>query len=250
MKANQYTCLIVDDEPKAIELLKDSLQVVNQNIIVAHTCTLWTDALTAIRTGTYDLIFLDISIQGRNGMDLLRSAPDLQSEIIFITAYSDYALNAFRFSAAGYLVKPIDEIELANVLDKALTRIEYKRAAQQNGRSNVLPSRIGIPDNKSISYVDIADILYLEAHNTYTRVVTGDTEILSAYNMGKFRELLPEEVFYQIHRSYIVNMNHIRKYEHSGVVILDNQKELPVAQSARSKFQTVFARVQEPKDKK
>ena len=245
---NPYKCAIIDDEPKAIELLKDSLGLINRSLVIADTFTSWQEAFTGIRTEVYDLIFLDISVQGRNGMDLLRSVPNLQSEVVFITAYSDYALNAFEFSAAGYLVKPIDEIALANTIDRAITRIEHKRLAMAN-KAALLPGRIGIPDQKSINYVDVADILYLEAQNTYTMVVTKDTRILSAYNLGKFRELLPEHIFYQIHRSYIVNVGHVRRYENSGFVVLDNEKELPVAQSVRSKFPNLFTKMHGPDTK-
>lgn len=239
-----FTCIIVDDEPKAAELLAYSLGIVNKNITVTDIFTSWTQALEGIRSRECDILFLDISVQGRNSMDLLRSVPDIQSEIIFVTAYSEHALNAFKFPTSGYLLKPIDELELASSLDRAIVRIRQKRQAQQLGKGHVLlNTKIGIPDNKSVNYIDIRNILYLEAFNTYTKVVLKDREIVSAYNMGRFRELLPPDLFYQIHRSYIVNLDHISRYENAGLAVLDNGKELPVAKTARNQLLSLFNRI-------
>lgn len=245
---NTYNCIIIDDEPKAIELLTDSLQIVRNDITILNTYTSWAEALVGIRSQPCDIIFLDISIQGRNGMDLLQSVPDIQSEVIFVTAYSDHALNAFKFSASGYVLKPINDVELATTVDRAIKRIEYKRQAQKNGAQ--LDSRIGIPGNKSISYVAVSDIIYLEAQNTYTKVVTKDQEILSAYNIGKFRELLSPNVFYQVHRSFIINLNRIVRYENTGTVVMDNNQKIPVSIAERTKLLSMFTHVKSNEGKK
>jgi len=248
MTNNNYNCIIIDDEPKAIELLVDSLSVVRNDLTVTNTYTSWAEALAALRTLSCDILFLDISIQGRNGMDLLSSAPDLQCEIIFVTAYSDYAVNAFKFSATGYILKPINDVELANTVDRAIKRIEEKRRAQKN--NSQLDRRIGIPGNKSISYVSADDIIYLEAQNTYTKVVTRDQEIISAYNIGKFKELLPSDIFYQAHRSYIINLNRVIRYEHAGTAVMDNQHKIPVSAAARTNLLSMFAHIKPPEGKK
>jgi two-component system, LytTR family, response regulator len=245
MMNNTYNCIIIDDEPKAIELLVDSLRIVRNDITVLATYTSWADALNAIRTQPCDIIFLDISIQGRNGMDLLHLVPDLQSEVIFVTAYSDHAVNAFKFSATGYVLKPINDVELAATIDRTIKKIEMKRQAQKSGVQ--LDSRIGIPGNKSINYVATGDIIYLEAQNTYTKVVTKDQEILSAYNIGKFRELLPANIFYQVHRSFIINLNRIVRYENTGTVVMDNNQKIPVSIAERTKLLSMFTHVKQSK---
>lgn len=240
--SHNYTCIIIDDEPIAVELLTDSLRIVNKNIRVIATYTSWSEALEGIRSVDCDIIFLDISIDDKNGMDLLRSVPDIRSEIIFVTAHSSYALHAFKFPTTGYILKPINEIDLATTIDRAIARIGYRRQAEKS-RAATQPARIGIPDQKSITYVALPDIIYLEAINTSTRVVTKEGELTSAYHMRRFRELLPDDMFYQVHRSFIVNLNCIRKYEHTGTITLDNQQELPVSRAARTQFLALFARV-------
>ena len=118
------------------------------------------------------------------------------------------------------------------------------RHRKQSSRADAaVNGKIGIPDSKSINYLHTRDIIYLEAMNSYTRVVTRDGEITSAYNMGKFRELLPEWTFYQVHRSFIVNLDCIRRYEHIGTIVLENGKELPVAQKNRSALLNLFTRI-------
>lgn len=240
---NHFSCIIIDDEPQAIELLSESLAIINKDIEVCRTCTSWNQALEALRADSYDLVFLDISIQGRNGMDLLRGLSGFNSELIFVTAYSDHALHAFQFPVSGYILKPIDDLALATTVDRALTRVQHKRLAQKQTPAHALHTRIGIPDHKSINYIPIEDIIYLEAHNTYTTVVTRQQTITSAYNIGKFRDLLEELPFYQVHRSFIVNLNCVRRYETAGNVVMDNDKEIPVSKTIREAFTKLFVRI-------
>lgn len=240
---NKYTAIIVDDEPQAVSLLMQRLQILNANIDVIGIYVSWRDALEALRSQECDILFLDISIQGKNGMDLLSAVPNLQSEVIFITAHSEYALSAFKFAATGYILKPIDDIDLAKAIDKAVERVIMKRKSKNSNLPDLKHNKIGIPNNNAIDYVATEDILYLQAENTYTHVVTENKDIVSSYNLGKFKELLNDKMFFQVHRSFIINLNCIRRYESSGVVIMKNNMAIPVAKSSREDFLNLFARV-------
>lgn len=236
-----YTCLIVDDEPKAIEMLEYNLNMFYKNIEVKGTYTHWDDALDAVRNSNADILFLDISIQDKNGMDLVRYAPGLESEVVFVTAYADHALDAFKLAASGYIVKPIDKMEFIATVDNVLKKINNKRLALKAGPGGTdFSKRIGIPNNKAIEYVDINDIVCLEAAHSYTKVILVDSTILSSYSIGRFKEILDDKVFYQAHRSYIINLNHIRRYEINGFIIMDNQKEIPVSKNQREAFLSLF----------
>ncbi len=241
----EYTCLIVDDEPLAIELLADSIRTVQPSLRILNTFSSWPAALQGLRSTPADILFLDISIQDRNGMELLQSVPNLRSEVIFVTAHSSYALSAFKFPTTGYLLKPVDEIELAHAIDRAIARIDdRRRAAQAPPAAAPAPvTKIGIPDSRSITYVAVQDIQYLEAFNTYTKVVTRTGELVSAYNLARFRELLPPDLFFQVHRSFIVNINSIFRYENAGVLHLETGQEVPVSKAARSGLLSLFTRV-------
>lgn len=237
MKNDQYSCIIVDDEPQAVELLVENLQNINPNINVAGSFTSWSKALEGLRTTTCDILFLDISMQGHNGMDLLRCLPELKCEVIFITAYSDYALDAFRFSTSGYLLKPVSEVELSIAVERAITRCSNKRTALAE---TDLHHKIGVATNNAINYVEVSAILYLEALNAYTKVYTTEGEMLSSYNLGRFKEMLPCPPFFQVHRSYIVNVNLVKQYKTAGYILIENNKEIPVAKSFRDRFLNIF----------
>lgn len=239
-----FSCIIIDDEQQAIDLLSDSLQQLYSNIKITGTYTQWAKALERLREDDFDILFLDISIQGRNGMNLLKCVPKLQSEVIFVTAYPDYALEAFRFMAGGYIVKPIDEAELANTVDKVIQRIQHKKVSQTAPRpAGDIVNKIGIPSNNAIDYVNISDIIYLQAAQAYTKVVTGHGELTSSYNIGKYKNVLDERIFYQVHRSYLINLNHVVRYETSGSVLMNNGAVIPVAKNFREDFLKLFNRV-------
>lgn len=246
--SNNITCIIIDDEPKAIELLKDCLTDLYKNVTILGTYTSGSQALDALRENQCDIVFLDISMPGKSGLDLMKLLPNLESEVIFVTAHSDYALDAFKYSAAGYVLKPIDDAELATAVDNAIERIINKKLAQRSNtpaHNNVaINPKIGIPNNNGIDYVNVNEILYFETLNKYTKVVTQHSELLSSYNIGKFKDLLEAHAFYQVHRSYIINLNCIRRYESNGVVIMTDNKEIPVSKNVCEDFLNFFSRVQ------
>lgn len=235
---NKYSCIIIDDEWHAIELLKLLVNMLNSNLEIINTYTSWSKAVEGLRSIECDILFLDISIEGKNGMDLLKLVPDLQSEVIFTTAYSDYAINAIKLSPCGYLLKPIDEIELGITIDKAISRLQQKRLAKQQAAPVV--EKVGIYNNKGIDYVDVKDIIYFESINQYTKVVTLETEFISSYHLGKFNNITDNYPFYKVHRSYVINLNYILRYETTGIVILSNKKEIPVSRNLRNDFLKIF----------
>jgi two-component system LytT family response regulator len=181
---NKYTCMIVDDEPQAVELLADILSSLYHDIEITGTYTQWSKALEGIRSQPSDLLFFDISMQGKSGLDLVRYLPGLKSEIIFVTAYSDHALEAFRLSAAGYILKPVDEAELVKTVDKALERVRDKKYAAKNVQHQAfVQQKIGIPSNNAIDYINTDDIIYLEAVSSYTNVFTPGKKMISSYKL-------------------------------------------------------------------
>lgn len=235
-----YTCIIIDDEHHAIGLLSARLKMLYNNIEVTGTYTTWTDGLEAVRRNIADIVFLDISIDGKNGLDILRLVPTLESEVIFVTAYTEYALDAFRLAASGYIVKPIGDIELNAAVNKTIERVKNKRLARMHNTAAHTHLKIGIPSGKGINYYNINDIIYFEAVNNYTRLVMQEGELISSYNIGKIQTILEGMPFYQIHRSYIVNINYVVRYEGAGIVIMSNKKEIPVSRNSKEGFLKLF----------
>lgn len=239
---NKYKCIIVDDEPKAVELLQDSINELYENIEITASYNNWKPALQAMKTNECDIVFLDISMPQKNGMDLLALVPELKSEIIFVTAHSEHALDAFGFGATGYVLKPINDTLLYKTINKAIERINHKRAAQsgitiQASHNN----KIGIPSQKGIDYVDVDDILYFEAVNRYTSVVKSNEKLLSSYSIGKYRPMLDGFSFCQVHRSFIVNLKHVKRYEHPGTLHMTNGVTIPVSRQNKDELNKMMS---------
>jgi len=229
-------CIIVDDESNAVELLASYLTDLYDNIEVAGKYYSWKDALNGLRLRQPDILLLDISLPGKSGIDMLRLLSDIDFEVIFITAHAEYALDAFRFFATGYLLKPVDEKELVAVVDKAIERILSKR---KPGGSHALPDhpqKLGIPNSRGIDYVNLADILYFESQNKYTKVVTLSATLLSPYNIGSFKKLIASDLFYPVHQSWLVNMIHVVRFDSNGYIVMPDKKEIPVARSVKKDF--------------
>jgi len=245
MTKNNFTAIIVDDEEDAIELLAEKLKYLCRNITIVASHTVWHKALDDLRTQKPDLIFMDISMPGKNGLSILRLLPELDSEVIFITAYDDYARNAFEFSASGYILKPIDDEELNAAVSKATERAQNKKIAKlhSSNLATTLEVKIGIPNNKGIDYINVNDIIYIETFNKCTNVITKQNKILSSYNIGKFKTLLQGYMFYQVHRSYIININCIRRYESTGIIIMSDGTEIPIAKNEREDFLDLFDKI-------
>lgn len=189
--------------------------------------------MEVMRITTADIIFLDISIEGRSGLDLLKVVPDVAGEVIFVTAYSEYALDAFKTVATGYLVKPYSDAELCNTVNKAMDRIRHKRLASSAPPQQVVSGKVAVRSGYGVSYFEPADIIYMEAMKDCTRVVTRSGQVVSSNNIGKYSNLLEDGSFFKVHRSYIVNIKAIVRYESSGLVILSNNAKVPVARNMR-----------------
>lgn len=237
---NNISCIITDDEPKMVELLADTLVELYPEIEIKGRFTNWKQALSGIRSLQADILFLDISMPEKTGFDLLELMPNLSAEVIFVTAHTEFAVEAFNFDVCGYVLKPINDKTLVKAVDRAIARTLLKRKAASTESKE---TKIGIPDDGGIRYVNVNDIIYCESQNRYTKVVTTTGEITSSYNLGRYQETLTQDFFYQIHRSFIVNLNHVARYDTTGFAIMNNGTEIPVSKSHKDIFLQMFHRV-------
>ena len=244
-------CIIIDDEPKAIDLVRQRLNILFPDIEVAGTFTEWEKGLDALKNTSIDILFLDISMPQKSGLDLLKLFPKINFQVIFITAHSNFAVDAIKFSAVGYVLKPIDDYELSFAVNKALERINANSApvipaadpAGNNKQMSGGSIKIGIPNLKGIDYINSEDILYFESVNKYTKVVTREHSLLSSYNLGEFKKLVENDHFFQVHRSYVINLLRVRRYETSGTVVMEDNMQIPVAKTIRTEFLNLFSTI-------
>lgn len=228
--SEKITCVITDDEPKMIDLLSHTMGELYPEIDIVGTYSSWKGALNGIKSNQPDIIFMDISMPEKTGFDLLELLPKLSAQIIFVTAHTEFAVDAFNFDVCGYVLKPINDKVLIKAVNRAIDRIAMNKKDDTISKND----KIGIPDDTGVRYVKTNDIIYCETYNRYTKVVTTQEEIISSYNIGKYQETLTQSFFYQLHRSFIVNINHIKRYDSSGYVVMNNGTEIPVSKKNKT----------------
>lgn len=236
--------IIVDDEPKACRLLQLLIEEVDTSIDIVAIYNDPVVALKDIDKLGIQLIFLDIDMPEMSGFDFLKKLGDTDYQVVFVTGYDQYAINALKMAAAGYLLKPVVEDELHNTLSIVKKRLQLQSQQEQNkillenlSIQNALHKKIGIPTTSGISFVRIEDIEYLEGTEKYTTVhLIGQKNILSSYNIGEFIKMVDNAGFFQVHRSYVINPSHVKTYSNEGVLTTDSGNTVPVARRRREDF--------------
>jgi two-component system LytT family response regulator len=241
------TCIIIDDEKHAREALSKIIErYFNAKLKILYAADSVKEAVFAINKHNPDLVFLDIEMPEENGFKLFEYFDIYNFEVIFTTAYKQYAIDAIKFAALDYLLKPINYIDLRDVL----TRLEKKQDKSSNAVqieafiNNLNPdpgnfSKIALPTLDGFQLEKVNNIVYCQAEENYCKIFTNRNElILVARTLKSIEELLPVEIFFRIHKSYLVNMNYIKSYSKSEGyrVKLENGIELDVATRRNDDF--------------
>ncbi len=235
------TSILLDDEAKALKMLEKKILKSFPDIDIIGTYQDPEKAVEAIKKQKPDLVFLDIAMPNMSGFDVLSQFDNPTFEVIFVTAYDSYAIQAIRHAAIGYIVKPIDEEALAEAVEKARNNIHLKVAKKNNKilldlltqKSNT----ISIPTQEGFIFVKLANLVRLEGSDGYTKIICkDDKEYLSSYNLGKFVEILKDKSFFQAHRSHIINLKYVTGYINEGYVELLNKTTVPLSKTKRKDF--------------
>ncbi|OFX47481.1 MAG: hypothetical protein A2X13_10305 [Bacteroidetes bacterium GWC2_33_15] len=241
------TCIIIDDEKNARETLEKIIErYFNTRLKVLHSASSVKEGVFAINKCNPDIVFLDIEMPEENGFKLFDYFDITNFEVIFTTAYKQYAIDAIKFSALDYLLKPINYIDLRDVL----TRIDKKeknssKSAQieaflsniNNDPGNF--NKIALPTLDGFQLQKVTNIVYCQAEENYTKIFTNRNEvILVARTLKNIEEMLPAEIFFRIHKSHLVNMNYIKSYSKTDgyKVTLENGLTLDVATRRNDDF--------------
>ncbi len=216
----QLKAIIVEDEEASRITLKNYLNKYCKNVDVLDMADSVQTGLAAIEKHHPDVVFLDIEMPYGNAFDLLESIDDIDFEIIFVTAYRDYAIKALNLSAAYYILKPIDIDELINAVDKITERkksgedVFHTKILMDNIKSNSLQhKKIVLPQLDGFEVIKVNEIIRAEADDNYTKFyLLGGKTYLVSKTLKHFDELLNEFDFVRIHKSHLVNLHHISKY--------------------------------------
>ncbi len=234
--------IIIDDEQDCINLLKFELKQHCPQVEVVATFRSSTQALNEIDIYNPQLIFLDIEMPVMNGFELLEKLMPVNFNIIFVTAYNQFAIKAFRFSALDYLVKPFDLTELIESVNKAISNTKVSDHQLENLQKEIKVaniSKIAIPGNNGVSFIEINDILFAEASNNYTKLILLDKQqhIISK-TLKDVQDVLEQQHFLRVHRQFIINLNHVKQFFRGDnmYVVMNNGMQIPVARSQKDKL--------------
>ena len=240
--SNTIQAIIVDDEKNALKNLALKVSKYFPEITITHTFQNPQKAVEEINKKQPDLVFIDIEMPVLSGFDVLSKIENPDFEIIFVTAYNEYAIDAIKHCAIGYIVKPIDNDELVLAIKNALKNINHKSALEKNRLllENLIPngnSNIIIPTQKGLSLIKTNDIIRFEGIDGYTKIIlTNNTSILSSYSIGKFTQTTNLQHFYLIHKSHFINLNYVKEYLNEGYVIMTNNDRAPITKVKRKEF--------------
>lgn len=236
--------LIVEDEKAVRVLLRNLIHEIVDDVEIIAECGCIATARTAIDTCQPDIVFLDIHLPGGTGLDLLEQLPDLQFEVIFVTAYDQYMLDAFKYAAIGYVLKPINKGDLNRAIMNATKRLcknntrDISKLFQYllNEKNNL--NKIGVPTQEGILFLNPEDIIRCEGCNSYTKIfLNNKAPITSSYNLSKFSEVLPRNSFLKVHRSHIISLGFVSLYQSKDSSIeMTNGDSVPLSKSLKEEF--------------
>jgi len=215
------SAVLIDDEPKNNAILEKMLTEFCPGVTVAGKADNSRDGIEMIRKLTPDLVFLDIEMPYGNAFDLLDQLKPFSFDVIFVTAFDNYTLKAFKYSALDYLLKPVDIEELKAAVERVIEKrkkqhvdirqIELLLSNLKNPRNNV--EKIALPSSQGLVFHDVQDIVRCEAQRGYTYIhLASGQKVVSSRNIKEFEEMLPENLFFRIHNSHLVNLNFVSKY--------------------------------------
>lgn len=257
--------LIIDDEPDNVALLALQLTRHCPQVEVVGQFTDSPAALLALRSLRPALVFLDIEMPMMNGFQLLEQLGEVSFQVVFVTAYDQYAVRAFRFAALDYLLKPVDTVDLVKTVNRAeklilsspvtgngqptwaaqmeVMRDHYAPAAGPIQPSSTLPGKIALPHANGLTIVETGQILYAESDSNYTHFVleTGEKYLISK-TLGDVQEMLESRNFLRIHRQFVVNLDHIKRLVRGEgmYVVLTNGTSIPVARQHKDRLMERF----------
>jgi len=238
--------IIVEDEAESRQILKSYLMKYCPNVTVLGEAVNVDEALVLIRNNDLDLIFLDVEMPYGNAFDLLDKVGTVDFEIIFVTAYNNYAVDALNAHASYYLMKPISIDELIKAVDY-VTEIKIKEEALQGEvlvpKTNTVTGKITLPQQDGFEVLETSNILYCKADDNYTEIyLNNKKKKLVSKTLKYIENALSNDNFARVHKSYLVNVNEVVKYVKGkgGSVVLSNGKEISVSASRKSELLSYF----------
>ncbi len=241
--------IIIDDEEHAQRSLTKLLSWVAEEVEIVETCSSGREGLLAILEHQPDLVFLDIEMPRMTGLDMLSKIKERNFHVIFVTAYDEYAISAFKANAIDYILKPVDEERMIEALEKVKKMIGYdshqeklEALVARLSNSQYSFSKIALPTAEGLEFIEVEEILRLESSGNYTEVYTADgKKMLISKTMKDIASKLPVDLFIRPHNSHIINIQYIKRYirGNGGQIILSDDSNIPVSRSNKDMIKSL-----------
>ena len=239
----QYKCIIIDDEKQARNALRHEIQTHCPELLVVAEADSVQGGIKCLEAHTADILFLDVRLGDGTGFDILGELAT-SAKVVFTTAYSEYALRAFKFSAVDYLLKPIDGTDLKACVEKIIGDDHSKVTERlmnmlRNHTLSPTERRVAIPSATGVHLFNVSDIVRLNAQRNYTDIYFEHRgPLLSAKNLKEFEEMLMQHGFLRVHNSHLVNSNKISSYQNKdgGYLIMTDNSVVPIAQRKKTEI--------------
>jgi two-component system LytT family response regulator len=238
-----FKAVIVDDELSGIEVLEYALKRHCPEIEIMQTFSSSVDALEKIPNIAPDVLFVDVEMPQLNGFELVEQLASLNMQVIFTTAYNEFALKAFRVSALDYLLKPVDVDELKAAVSKLKsfnkTDNQAMEALMDYIKSQKQLNKISISTEKGIHFIDTVEVLYCLSTGPYTVFyLKGGQELVCSKSIGEYEKMLEDKGFYRIHNSSLINVEHLKRFVRTdgGYVEMSDGKTLTVSRRKKDEF--------------
>jgi len=235
--------VLVDDEQLGIDSLRWELERLDRDIEIVKTFTDSIEAYAYLQHANIDLLFSDIQMPLLNGLDLIKKLDGVNFQVIFVTAFDEYALQALKFSALDYLLKPVDNKELVFALDKFDATsvaahdasINERISIQQSSADGALPDKVVFATRETFEFIRPTDIMYCEALSNYTAIHTANNKLVVSKTLKEVEDILVHYSFLRVHRSFLVNPTYIKRFVKTlgGSLIMENDLEISISKTRR-----------------
>jgi two-component system, LytTR family, response regulator len=242
--------LIIDDEPAAAEVLRLLLKRHNPEVSEVLVETDSVKALAQIEKFKPQLVFMDIVMPEMTGFEVLNNIPNKNFDVIFTTAFNEYAIQAIRFSAVDYLLKPIDAEELKNAVKRHLNKhlgekdfeVLYTNLLQNLAAKATSEFKLAIPTRDGAMFISTSELMRCEGEGNYTRFfLTGNRKHISSKTIKEYEEILAGHNFIRVHKSHLVNRDFISNYLSEGAVMLKDNVKVPVSRRRRDSVKKILS---------
>lgn len=235
-----YKVVIVEDEFNALEVLRKMLNLMFAQIEIVGEFTSFSAVESFLSSNSVDLVFFDIELDDGVSVDKLKSYNHLDFQVIFITSYKKYAIDAIKVSAVDYILKPVDPDELKSAVKKAFEKLksekEHIALKKMEKQQDELHKRIVIKTSDNTYYLNAEDIISLEAEGAYTMIYTTDRKILTSRNLKHYEIIFEPYNFARSHQKYLINLNHVLSMEGNSDIILTHGYKAKISTRRRSEI--------------